>query len=79
MTTITLNQQLNLRKTHFGDLAELRDYIDHELDVPITDISIDFRPLKKSEATPALLKKMRSTKKLPPSRFTNLTAKYAHR
>jgi len=76
MITLTLNQQINLKKRHFNDLLELREYIDRELE---TSVDLDFRPLKKREVTAALLKKMKATKKLPASRFTNLTAKYAHR
>ncbi|GEM_PF-3836340 len=70
MTTLTLHQELNLRKTHFNDLKELRDYIAKELDA---DIALDFRQLKKSEITSALKSKMLETKKLPRSRFTQLT------
>jgi len=76
MTTLTLNQPINLRKRHFNDLVELRDYIDRELE---TNVGIDFRPLKRNEITPALQRKMRETKKLPHSRFTNLTRRHANR
>ncbi|MDP3988836.1 MAG: hypothetical protein Q8P93_01225 [bacterium] len=75
MTTITIKQQLKLKKRHFNDLTELRAFIDNEIE----GADIDFRPLKKSEVTPALLKKMKEAKKLPASKFTNLTAEYAHR
>ncbi len=75
MTTLTLHKELNLRKTHFEDLEELRDYIEKELD---TDMALDFRPLKKSEITPAMKAKKLETKNLPRSRFTQLTRHQAH-
>ena len=69
MTTLVIQQNTSLKKTHFKSLGELREYLDKNIDEPF---DIDFRLLKKGEVSPALRARMEKVKKLPASRFVNI-------
>jgi hypothetical protein len=74
MTTLTLRQNVNFKRTRFENIEELRDYINVKLG---NSNAVDFRPLTGKEITQALKKKMTTTKKLKGNRFTNLTRQHA--
>ena len=71
MATFTIEKQISLKKTHFRDMEELRDFLDVELS---KDFDIDFRQLKKHEITPEIREKAQKVRGLPPSRFVNLSS-----
>ncbi len=71
MITFTIEKQASLKKTHFKDLEELRDFIDIELEAN-QDFDIDFRQLEKHEITPEIRKKAAEARKIPLSQLIRI-------
>ena len=69
MTTFTIDKQISLKKTHFKDLRELRDFLNARLD---DDFDIDFRQLEEHEITPRLKRKTVAARKIPLSQLIRI-------
>ena len=65
MTTITFEQDIKIRKRKFKNIADFRKYVNKFQEV------LQVRELDENEATPAMIRKMKETKKLSKNRFVN--------
>jgi len=71
MITFTIDKQISLKKTHFKDLRELRNFLDAELESS-DDFDIGFRQMEEHEITPELRKKAAAARKIPLSKLIRI-------
>ena len=66
MTTITFEENTKINKRKFKNISDFKKYLENNSYI------IELKKLRDSEITPRIIKKMKETKKLSRSEFTNI-------